>query len=79
MRAARLGLVTLAAAAGGSASGAAFLVVPTLLSGTIDEGGFPAGAIFLVSLPFTLVGASLWALLYSRFAVPSEIRRLDHG
>lgn len=59
MRALRLCLVALAAATGGAALGAAFLLVPSILFGTPRDLWFLGGAAFIVSLPFTLAGTAM--------------------
>ena len=61
MRTLRLALVTLASAAGGSALGAAFVALPPVLLGASGDAWFMGGVVFIVSLPFTLVGTALLA------------------
>jgi hypothetical protein len=79
LRRIRLILVTLAAAIGGSACGAAFLVAPlTNFRGSGDD-WFPAEIIFLVSLPFTLAGASLVTLVSLLWRDSLSERWSDYG
>jgi hypothetical protein len=75
----RLALVTGASAAGGSAFGTAFLVLPLLLIGNPNGDWSPVGLIFAVSLPFTLVGAALLAGLTSLWRGSPSRRFGDYG
>lgn len=77
--AARLVLVTVAAAAGGSALGTAVLVLPLVLLGSPTADWSPAGLIFAVSLPFTLVGTAFLAGLARLCQVPPSRRLGDYG
>jgi hypothetical protein len=79
LRAIRLILVTLAAAAGGSALGAALVAAP--LASFADPAGdwFPAAIVFLVSLPFTLVGAGLLTGLSLLWRDSLTESRADYG
>jgi hypothetical protein len=79
LRAVRLILVTLAAAAGGSAFGAAFLVAPLTYFRDGSGDWFPAEIIFLVSFPFTLVGASLLTGLSLLWRESLSDRWADYG
>jgi hypothetical protein len=68
LRAVRLGLVALAAAAGGSICGGALIAGPSLIFGSADDAWFVMSIAALVSLPFTLAGTAILtglALLWS--------------